>query len=159
MWPQFSNSQDLLWRIWKLWPHWFDLAYLKGLALLKILTCGPLTSEQNWWADNDFKFVGFVIFAHLWDVFFNQNSDLVSLSTPYSHNSGPILPGIKSTGAQEPGASRSVFGSWLRPFSWEELRSQNGCTFFLGQRKYKFSKTDKNVKSFLRIFEWSISVS
>ena len=78
------------------------------------------------------KILGFVIFAHLWDVFFNQNSDLVSLSTPYSHNSGPILPGIKSTGAQEPGASRSVFGSWLGPFSWDEIGLQNGPDFYFG---------------------------
>ena len=53
----------------------------------------------NWIFGGFLKILGFVIFAHLWDVFFNQNSDLVSLSTPYSHNSGPILPGIKPTGA------------------------------------------------------------
>ncbi len=65
-------------------------------------------------------------------LFFNRNSDPVHLNTPYSHNSGPILPGIKSTGVQEPGASRSVFGSWLGPFSWEEIVPENGCDFFFG---------------------------
>ena len=69
-------------------------------------------------------------------LFFNHNSDPVPLDKPYSHNSGPILLGTKSTPPQEPGASRSVFGSWLGPFSWEEMVPENGCDFFLGHRKY-----------------------
>ena len=97
---------------------------------MKILICGPSLSEQNWIFGGFLKILVLLFFAHLWDVFFNQNSDLVSLSTPYSHNSGPILPGTKSTGAQEPGASRSVFGSWLGPFSWDEIVTENGCDFF-----------------------------
>ena len=59
-------------------------------------------------------------------LFFNHNLDPVHLTTPYSHNSGLIVPGIKSTGAQEPGASTSVFESWLGPFSWDEIGLQQG---------------------------------
>ena len=65
-------------------------------------------------------------------LFFNCNSDPVHLNTPYSHNSGPIVPGIKSTGAQEPGASRSAFRFWLGPFSWDEIGLQNGPDFYFG---------------------------
>ena len=74
-------------------------------------------------------------------LFFNRNSDPVHLNTPYSHNSGPIVPGIKSTGAQEPGASRSVFGSWLRAFSWDEIGFQNGPDFYFGTEEVLISSS------------------
>ena len=47
-----------------------------------------------------FENFGFAVFCPLMALFFNRNSDPVHLNTPYSHNSGPIVPKIKSTGAQ-----------------------------------------------------------
>ena len=76
--------------------------------------------------------------AHLWHFFLNHNSDPVSLITPYSHNSGPILSETESTGKLEPGAYGNVFGYRLWPFSWEEIGGKNGRDFFLGWRKYIF---------------------
>ena len=69
VWPQFLNSPDLLWRIWKLWPHWFDPKNLKGLALLInfhiwLLTIGP---KLDFW--RIFEKFGFAVFCPLSAVF------------------------------------------------------------------------------------------